>query len=91
LACTFYDGLVVVQDIRTTCYLQEFESRKERPESEITEDVAPTTDSSLTVHRTWGRRALRRIRARVQLQSRLASRRRQLRDIVTEDLVPDIG
>ena len=49
------------------------------------------SSGDLLGHRAWGRRRLRQVRERVQLQGRLASKRRQLRDLVTEDLVPDIG
>ncbi|XP_063222890.1 coiled-coil and C2 domain-containing protein 2A isoform X2 [Bacillus rossius redtenbacheri] len=45
----------------------------------------------LDAHRAYGRRFLLEVRQRVFRQCRLARQHRELRDLVTEDHVPDIG
>jgi hypothetical protein len=53
--------------------------------------IEEEADDSLANHRAWALNSLRAIREKIQRQGRLASRRKTQRELVTEDLVPDIG
>jgi len=70
--------------------LKEYEERswQQGRQGNVIEEEA---DDSLANHRVWALNSLRTIKEKIQRQGRLASRRKTQRELVTEDLVPDIG
>ncbi|XP_059483780.1 coiled-coil and C2 domain-containing protein 2A [Neocloeon triangulifer] len=53
--------------------------------------IEEEADDSLANHRAWALNSIREIKEKIQRQGRLSSRRKTMRELVTEDLVPDIG
>ncbi|XP_065346368.1 coiled-coil and C2 domain-containing protein 2A [Cloeon dipterum] len=70
--------------------LKEFRDRHWQQSSQVN-FIEEEADDSLANHRTWALNSIREIKEKIQRQGRLSSRKKTMRELVTEDLVPDIG